>query len=420
MKPLETFIRELKFTARDRALQIWLVVVLCLSAAAAGFGLAEVQQQHNIIQNLYLADQQDRREEAKKLKDWGSAAYYSFHLTYAPPSGFAFAALGQRDLQPWKHRIRMLALEGQIYERDAGNPVFALTGRFDMAFLAAFLLPLILIILLYDLKAAERTAGRQHLLEATAGNTYGLWFARTSIRAGGVLIAFLVPLVIAGIIAGTQVSTLLSATLFLLVYIEFWALLCHLLAAWRKPATVILMSLVGIWLLVTVIIPAGARLAIDKMIPIPSDAEILLTQREAVNDAWDLPRQTTMSAFFERHPQWSDYVAFESAFEWQWYYAFQQVGDQKTEALTRAYRDARLQRAHWANRVSWIAPPALLEQALEALARTDLEAAVRYEDSVRDYHAQLREFYYPKFFHNAPFSRDELEQLPVFVHPDSQ
>ena len=34
-----------------------------------------------------------------------------------------------------KHRIRALALEGQIYERDTGNPVLALTGRFDFAFL---------------------------------------------------------------------------------------------------------------------------------------------------------------------------------------------------------------------------------------------------------------------------------------------
>lgn len=39
--------------------------------------------------------------------------------------------MGQRDVQPWKHRIRLLALESQIYERDVGNPSIALVGRFD-------------------------------------------------------------------------------------------------------------------------------------------------------------------------------------------------------------------------------------------------------------------------------------------------
>ena len=48
--------------------------------------------------------------------DWGGLAYASFHFVYNEPSAFAFAALGQREGEPWKHRIRALALEGQIYE----------------------------------------------------------------------------------------------------------------------------------------------------------------------------------------------------------------------------------------------------------------------------------------------------------------
>ena len=67
-----------------------------------------------------------------------------------PPSALAFAARGVRDDLPWKHRIRMLALEGQIYETDAGNPELSRIGKLDFAFVAAFLLPLLLILLLHD------------------------------------------------------------------------------------------------------------------------------------------------------------------------------------------------------------------------------------------------------------------------------
>ena len=104
-----------------------------LSSVSIYFGIQEVERQHATIERLLHADAEERDTNLNKVKSWGSAAYYSFHLSYDAPSNFAFAAMGQRDSQAWKHRIRMLALEGQIYERDVGNPVIALIGRFDFA-----------------------------------------------------------------------------------------------------------------------------------------------------------------------------------------------------------------------------------------------------------------------------------------------
>jgi len=161
--------REVAFLSRDRSVWVWWLVVLCLSVLAVSAGLSEVSQQKATIARLVEADRADRMAVLKAQKDWGGAAYYSFHLTFDPPSDFAFAALGRRDDAAWKHRVRMLALEGQIHERDAGHPVLALIGRLDFAFLAAFVLPLVLIVLLHDLRASERAAGRHDLLVATAG-----------------------------------------------------------------------------------------------------------------------------------------------------------------------------------------------------------------------------------------------------------
>lgn len=414
MRFTETLITEAKFATRDRSLSVWILIVLCLSTFSVYFGLAEVKQQHSSVQRLLDANEQDRQANAKKLKDWGSAAYYSFHLTYDPPSEFAFAALGQRDVQPWKHRIRMLALEGQIYERDAGNPVIALIGRFDFAFLAAFVLPLVLIILLYDLRASERTAGRYNLLVATYGQAFSLWLARISVRAGVIFLSLITPLIIAGLISGAGVVILLSASLLVFVYTVFWALLCYAVGAWRKSDSLILMTLIGAWLSFAVILPAGFKLTIDRLVTVPSGAELLLLQRETVNDAWDLPREVTFETFFEQHPEWADYEKAEGAFEWQWYYAFQQVGDQKTQHLTKAYLEGRIKRDRMAGWSSLIAPPALLERSLQSLANTDFKSSMAYEKNVRSFHRALREHYYPKFFRNEAFDKAALESLPEF------
>lgn len=407
--------REAALLARDGAVWSWWLVVLCLSVLAVSAGWSEVRQQRATIERLIEADRADRMAVLEAQKDWGSAAYSSFHLTFDPPSDFAFAALGRRDDTAWKHRVRMLALEGQIHERDAGHPVLALTGRFDFAFLAAFVLPLVLIVLLHDLRASERRAGRHDLLVATAGHPARLWPLRAGLRAGGVFLCAALPLAVAAGLNGTAATTLLAACALLLVYVLFWTLVCASVAAWQQTGEVILAALVALWILLAAVLPAAGRMAIDRAVPLPSGADIMLTQREAVNDAWDLPKAETMAAFVERHPQWAAYSVLERPFEWKWYYAFQQVGDQRVQALSEAFTAGRQHRDELAGWLAVIAPPVLLERGLQALAGTDLASSLAYEARVRAFHAALRKFYYPKLFYGEPFDPSAFDALPRFV-----
>ena len=406
--------RETRFMLRDRAFVVWMLAVLCFSSFAVWSGLTEVRQQQESLAYLLDADRQDRSTEFGKQSDWGSAAYYSFHLTYDPPSDFAFAAMGQRDASSWKHRLRMLALEGQIYEHDPGNPELALIGRFDFAFFAAFVLPLILIFLLHDLKASERSAGRFDLLVASAGRGGSLWRQRAFLRSGGVLVATVAPLLIAGVLSGTTFSTLIGAVALVVAYILFWTLVCLWLASWKRSAPVILASLIGVWVLLSTVLPAGSRVIIDRMVPIPTGAEILMTQRESVNDGWDLPVESTMEPFVERHPEWTGYAHTGEGFDWGWYYAFQQVGDQSTEHLSQAYTAGRVERDRLAGLFAVAAPPALLERRLQGLAGTDMRSVLAYEARVRAFHAKLRAFHYPGLFGGDPFDPGRLADLPQF------
>ena len=420
MSVSSSLLREARLLLRDRSFVAWLVVTLLLATVAVVGGMGEVAKQQQTIDRLAVADEQDRLDALGKQSSWGDAAYYSFHLTYDAPSDFAFAALGTRDQEPWKHRVRMLALEGQIYERDAGNPVLALTGRFDFAFFMAFVLPLIMIGMLHDLQARERTAGRHALLITTSGKDSSPYRLRAALRTGAVLLAAVVPLLIGSVVSGTSPATAALALAFVSIYLLFWAGVCFLFARWQRSSAVILSALLGVWMMLSVVGPASTKAIIDHLVPVPEGAEILLTQREAVNDAWDLPMDVTMDAFVARHPQWTDYAyaPTEHPFEWKWYYAFQQVGDQQAEQLSRAYRDGRGRRDHLAGLAAWLTPPALLERALQRLARTDLKAHMDYQDRVRDFHARLRAFYYTKLFPDTPYNQAALDDLPLFLSGD--
>lgn len=409
--------REFKLMFRDRAVWVWLLLAFFLSSAAVTLGLSEIHQQRAEITELKQLDQIEREVVLSEQPDWGSAAYYTFHITYDPPSDFAFAAIGQRDVSPWKHRIRMLALEGQIYETDANNPDFALIGRFDFAFVAGLIAPLLVILLLFDLRSGEQAAGRLRLIEANVGNARQVWWMRATLRVGILGLCLGLPVIIGGLISGTAVSTLLLCISGVLAYLVFWMLITLWLTPAVRTGAYNLTIMLGVWLFLCAILPVTLTQVINKSVPLPDGGEIVLTQREAVNDAWDLSRSETYSPFLERHPEWAEHIGWNREdFEWKWYYAFQQVGDQMAEPLSLAYRNGRIQRDGLARWTGLISPATRLQRFMEGLADTDMKADLDYEAEVRKFHANLRAWYYPKLFNHRTFEKDSaLAEIPNFV-----
>jgi len=381
--------RELKFMLRDKAVGVWLSLAFVFSVSAVMLGLSEVRQQTVEIAELQQLDQIERKATLANQSDWGSAAYYAFHLTYDAPSNFAYAAIGQRDVSPWKHRIRMLALEGQIYETDTNNPDFALIGRFDFAFIASLIAPLLVVLLLFDLRSGEQVAGRLHLIEASAARPRTLWLMRAALRIGALLLALCLPVIVGGLISGASTFALVLSVVAVFLYLVFWMVV----TLWLTPATRTgaynLTIMLGVWLLLCAATPATLTQIIERAVPLLDGGEIVLTQREAVNDAWDLPREATYAPFLERHPELTNLTAWHQAdgFEWKWYYAFQQVGDQTVEPLSQSYRAGQARRDQLAKWLSLMSPASALQRAMERLANTDMQAAIAYEQSVREFHA---------------------------------
>jgi ABC-2 type transport system permease protein len=182
----------------------------------------------------------------------------------------------------------------------------------------------------------------------------------------------------------------------------------------KQSSAQIASVLLSIWLVVTVLIPAGSDLAIDEMVESPNGGEIVLMQRESVNNAWDLPFSTTWSEFLATHPQWKGKTQMGGSFEWKWYYAFQQVGDQKAEELSKAYRTATLAKNTLAERFALMSPPMLTQRLMSSIAETDANAAIQYELKIREYHKALRQFYYPFMFNETEFTLEALSDLPKF------
>lgn len=409
----QLFWHEACFQLSRASVRMLLALAALLATGAVLLGLVEVNGQRAAIERLSALDAKERHAAWQQYRDWGDIAYYGFHYTYDSPSHLAFAALGQRDILPWQHRVRMLALEGQIYERDPVNPELALLGRFDFALLVSVLLPLLVIVLLHDIKAAERSAGRDVLLLASAGPA--LWRRRAGVLAALLALGTLLPFWFGALYSGTALVDVLATSTAVLLHVAFWAAVTLWFAQRDATAEVIACRLAGLWFALALLLPLLGRLAILSATPLPEPAEILMLQREVVNGAWDKPKSATMDPFVASYPEWRDYASIDVPFEWKWYYAFQQVGDEQAAPLAARYRqgiEARERAAWW---LGLLSPPLLLNKALTCLARTDLAAALHYEDRVRAFHADMRRFYYPLLFKNPPFDSAALEAHPRYT-----
>ena len=407
-------VREIRFALSENVVRWTLLIAFLLSGLSLINGLLAVKQQEAQLAVLKADTAEDQAHVLPTQSDAGSAAYYVFHLTYDPPSELAFAALGMRDELPWKHRLRMLALEGQIYENDPGNPELSHLGTLDFAYLVSIVLPLLLIGLLYDLDARERRESRFELLCATSPRGERVLLYRACARAALLFVAIIAPFLIALLFSSAALGPSLSIVLAVIIHTLFWLGICRIVTRRKIEGVTAAATLFGLWLLLTSIVPVAGKFAAEQSVTVPDGGDILLTQRETVNDAWDLPKQATMSRFIEVHPEWRDRTAVEQPFEWKWYYAFQQVGDQQAQPLSTALYQGIANRDQQMAWVSVFSPPLLIDRWLTRTAKTDVAQHLHYIDCVREFHSKLRHFQYPMLFGQENYSAEKMTQLPQF------
>lgn len=408
---------ELRLLLRVRLAAFSLILLTGLATAALVAGMAEVARQRGQIAAIAAAQETDIGAIAAwvdKTRDPGSAAYYSFHPTWDTPSPLAFASLGMRDVSPYILRVRALGLEAQIYDGDVFNPELALPGRFDFAFVLVFLAPLFTIVLFHELVSSEREAGRLRSLNALPGGGRLLWLRRIAVRFGFLLVALGLPFTAAAANSAVPWWTILAILVLSATYLLFWIALSLLIGrlGWNSVANAA--TLAACWMVLVLVLPTLAHVVINRAVPISQGAEIALAQREMVNRAWDIPRKETMQRFYASHPHWSDSAPLPARFHYKWYLAFHQIGDESVAERVRSYRTGLERRAQLAERLGWMLPSVGVQALMTRMARTDLQAQLAYQDRIRAYHHQLREFYYTYLFRDRPFELSDFDKVPVF------
>ena len=275
----------------------------------------------------------------------GELLYYLTLPASQPPSRLSALAGGRTEIETANLRIRLLALEGQLYEQETLNPRLAAAGRLDLAFVLVALLPLFVIAVTYDIVSGERERGTWDMARLFA-RPRRLLAAKVGARVilvGGLVTAL--ALAGASLVGAPLIATSPAeidgdgragwAAALIALHTLFWFALCLGVAVGRRSSTANAMILVGMWVAVTFLAPAVLSLANAVLHPVPEALELTVRQRQGYHEAWDLPPSETMEDFYKDYPEWSDQTVPEDEFTWAWYYAMNHRGDQAARDASR-------------------------------------------------------------------------------------
>jgi ABC-2 type transport system permease protein len=348
------------------------------------------------------------------MPDAGSVAYYTFHVVQDPPGPMAWLSAGNRESLPVVQRVRMLGLQGQIYDGESHNPEAAAAGVFDFGFAIVFLLPLLCIGLNHDLATQDREQGRAGLLASLVGRGRRLWWRRILARYALALAAAVLPLAAFASVVSAWRWQLLWVIAAVALYAAVWSAACAWISLrWRQRAsTANAMAMLALWVATTVALPALANSAIGLWGPQMRSGEIALVHRKRVNDAWDLPKEATFTAFFRWHPEWRHTPPVIGRFHWKWYYAFHHVADRTVQPMVAADEQAMRRRDRIGAWIGAFVPAVGMQNVIDGMADNGNRRLIAHRHAVAEFHDRMRRYFYPFVFDERPFGVADFAAIP--------
>lgn len=412
---LPTFLKlEIKNFLSGKAVVAAVLFFVAAGVYAMFHGKSAIDKQRAIIAEI---PQFQTEHTAKQIElnraDLGNLLYYLQHSTVHLPSSWAAFSVGQRDVNPFNVKVRMLTLEGQIYDSEMSNPTNLLYGNFDLAFVIVFLLPLLIIAFCHNLISAEQESGIWNLLRSQPVSLLKIVGWRLAIRFVAVLLLVVGLLAVAGVyLQAAFDARFFYAVLIAVFYLAFWFALAAFVISLQKSSVFNALALLGAWIFLTILAPALLNLVVSTWLPVSESFEVTVRQREGYHNKWDKNKMETMRRFYEIYPQYSNVSIPEDKFSWGWYYAMNLMGDLETADTTAQYIEKLRKRDSLTNRVALFLPTVNTQLAFNRLTGNDLETHLQYLHSVRGYHKTIREHFYPFIFRNAKVEEVDWQNLP--------
>ncbi len=153
---------------------------------------------------------------------------------------------------------------------ELSNAEFQVSGFFDFSFVWLFLLPLLLIILMYNIQSFEKDAGLLLLIKSQAGETNSWWLKRVLVIGITLSLWLIIVMIVPRIFMGSSFvlgNEWIEFLFFSMVYLWGWLGLYALILSRNSSQISQAIQMITIWILLVLVIPATVQQWIQMRYP---------------------------------------------------------------------------------------------------------------------------------------------------------
>lgn len=415
----------------------WIMLLLYTALLAFGLhnGVLQVREKQRSLQEMSQRQQRDllvQKAEADSIarglknaggwwKNPGNAIvtggmWRGGRLVGIAPAPQNILASGISDLQPNIWRLALLDKDARG-DTQFDNPVRMATGHFDLAFVLALLLPLLVMALAFNIISAESEQGTLALHQIQPVSIQELFFhkivARFLLIAGVVAFGILGAGALAGIPLGQ--AALWQTALIAILYAFFWFMVALGINLYRKSSAQNALLCIGAWLGFTIVIPAGINMLAQKKYPIPSRAGYQ-TEIRALENLLEDNRDARLAAYYKSNPHLTQKPEAEK--EWQdWYresIALHPEERRLRDSIDQQYTKYSDQQTALSEKLAICSPTLSLYRQINDMAGVSKAAYEHLDQQLDTLQTQWAAVFLQKFEQGVNLNNDDFDRIMAF------
>jgi len=273
------------------------------------------------------------------------------------------------------------------------------------------LAPLFVLALTYNLVSEERESGRLKLEMLSAPAVAQRLMLRGALRVTPVFLGLVVVGLI-GTAAGLPLGRLLVWLLAAGLYLMIWTALGLLIASLRFRTEMLAVIAAGTWLLLAVLVPAGAMTLARSASPTPSGFDIINNAREAEVIAYRRMMEN-LETYANDHPELVSGSFTEDDWAAKIYVAHLTI-ERDVLPVWREQQEAETRQAATLDTLRFLSPTLLVDAAMTDVAGTGHQRQAAFEEQARTFLQHWRTEIGPKVFARQRLTPDDLPELPRF------
>ena len=307
MRGLNIIYLELKhfLKSKSKVLSFLFFVLACVYSIFNGFELQK--KQIATIDNIELEENEtiskmvtwfENGEKGPKDRSWIDITDPYWSVRYTPtyviknPSKLLPVGIGQAEQYGYYQKVSIWSstFDGDIVE-EISNYERLVNGNIDFSFLILFLLPLLLIILTYNLNGLEKDLKFDNLIAIQTGNNNSWIFYRLMFYVFLILVTVDSLFLSVGFINNAINSDLLNLILLSNIYILFFIILFYFIIIKSNSSTSIAFKMISLWLFLCVLIPGSVHQFVNIKHPTNYMTDFLDANRKDTYDVFKFTKE---------------------------------------------------------------------------------------------------------------------------------